>query len=210
MWCGGRSVGREGIDPPVSADGWSTASCAPWRDRPTSKPVGIGLDDDVSAVVEVLIAELDARRVSGLGRCRTPGRRCWRPRRHHWLEPKDVGARGRARDAENALTSRRGASELPAHDGPAGMGKLPSSRLVLMIGVLAGCARERAEARQGSTLERSFGDADACHGNDNCELRDRDMSTGFTDARTTFWVVGTVSDLETVATYLGSAAPARG
>ena len=34
-----------------------------------------------------------------------------------------------------------------------------------MIEVLAGCARERAEARQGSTLERSFGGADACHRN---------------------------------------------
>ena len=29
-----RRVGREGIEPPVSEDGWSTASCAPWRDRP--------------------------------------------------------------------------------------------------------------------------------------------------------------------------------
>lgn len=27
-------VGREGIEPPVSDDGWSTASCAPWRVRP--------------------------------------------------------------------------------------------------------------------------------------------------------------------------------
>ncbi len=34
-----------------------------------------------------------------------------------------------------------------------------------MIEVVAGCARERAEARQGSTLERSFGGADACHRN---------------------------------------------
>ncbi len=83
-----RVVGREGIEPPVSEDGWSTASCAPWRDRPMSKPGGAGLDDDVSAVVKVLMAGLVARRPSRLGRCRTPGRRCWRPRRHHWLEPK--------------------------------------------------------------------------------------------------------------------------
>jgi uncharacterized protein (DUF1697 family) len=34
-----------------------------------------------------------------------------------------------------------------------------------MIEVLAGYARERAEARQGSTLERSFGGVDACHRN---------------------------------------------
>jgi hypothetical protein len=64
-----------------------------------------------------------------------------------------------------SLKFRREASELPAHDGPAGIGKLPSSRLILMTEVLAGCARERAEARQGSTLERSFGGEDACHRN---------------------------------------------
>ncbi len=67
---------------------------------------------------------------------------------------------------------RRKASELPAHDGPAGIGKFPSSRLILLIEVVAGCARERAEARQGSTLERSFGGADACHRNDDSAPRD--------------------------------------
>ena len=36
---GGVVVGREGIEPPVSEDGWSTASCAPWRDRPIRGPV---------------------------------------------------------------------------------------------------------------------------------------------------------------------------
>lgn len=36
-----RKVGRKGIEPPVSEDGWSTASCAPWRDRPNG-PVGAG------------------------------------------------------------------------------------------------------------------------------------------------------------------------
>ena len=83
-----RAVGREGIEPPMSEDGWSTASCAPWRDRPMSKPGGTDFDDDVSAVVKEPMAGLVARRASRLGRCRTPGRRCWRPRRHHWLEPK--------------------------------------------------------------------------------------------------------------------------
>jgi hypothetical protein len=58
-----RVVGREGIEPPVSEDGWSTASCAPWRDRPMSKPGGAGLDDDVSAVVKVLVSRLVAGRV---------------------------------------------------------------------------------------------------------------------------------------------------
>lgn len=58
-----RVVGREGIEPPVSEDGWSTASCAPWRDRPISRPGGAGLDDDVSAVVNVLVSRLVAGRV---------------------------------------------------------------------------------------------------------------------------------------------------
>lgn len=58
-----RIVGREGIEPPVSDDGWSTASCAPWRDRPMSRPGGTGPDDDVSAVVKVLVARLVAGRV---------------------------------------------------------------------------------------------------------------------------------------------------
>ena len=178
-----RVVGREGIEPPVSEDGWSTASCAPWRDRPMSKPGGAGLDDDVSAVVKVLMAGLVARRGSRLGRCRTPGRRCWRPRRHHWLEPKGKCAHDVVRVMRRSAEDQTEASELPAHDGPAGIGKLPSSRLILMIEVLAGCAHERAEARQGSTLERSFGGADACHRNDDSALRDRDMSTAFSTGR---------------------------
>ena len=159
-----RVVGREGIEPPVSEDGWSTASCAPWRDRPMSKPGGAGFDDDVSAVVKVLMAGLAARRASGLGRCRTPGRRFWRPRRHHWLEPErntNMTLHAWYVEAQNV---RRGRSVgLPTHDGPAGIGKLPSSRRRLMIEVFAGCARKRAEARQGSTLERSFGGEHACH-----------------------------------------------
>lgn len=57
-----RVVGRGGIEPPVSEDGWSTASCAPWRDRPMSKPGGAGLDDDVSAVVKELVSRLVAGR----------------------------------------------------------------------------------------------------------------------------------------------------
>ena len=54
-------VGREGIEPPSSEDDRSTASCAPWRDRPKSKPRGSGSDDDVSAVVKVRLAALVAR-----------------------------------------------------------------------------------------------------------------------------------------------------
>jgi hypothetical protein len=55
-----RVVGREGIEPPMSKDGWSTASCAPWRDRPMSKPGGAGLDHDVAAVVKELVPRLVA------------------------------------------------------------------------------------------------------------------------------------------------------
>src|SRR5262245_342890 len=37
-----RIVGREGIEPPVSDDGWFTASCAPWRVRPSGTGVATG------------------------------------------------------------------------------------------------------------------------------------------------------------------------
>ena len=88
-------VGREGIEPPVSIDGWVTASCAPWRDRPMVAGTGCGASSDADtdfsgdtpeppgsdAVVKVLSAELDARRVGRPGRIRTLGRRIWRPRR---------------------------------------------------------------------------------------------------------------------------------
>ena len=57
-----RVVGREGIEPPLSEDGWSTASCAPWRDRPIAGPGGAGPDDDVCAVVKVRMSGLDVRR----------------------------------------------------------------------------------------------------------------------------------------------------
>ena len=94
LWAGGES------NLPCRKDGWFTASCALWRDRPMSKPGGAGLDDDVSAVVKELVAGLGARRGSRLGRCRTPGRRCWRPRRPPWLEPKGSARMTCARDAE--------------------------------------------------------------------------------------------------------------
>ena len=58
-----RAVGREGIEPPLSEDGWSTASCAPWRDRPMTGPGGAGPDDDASAVVKVVVSRLVAGRV---------------------------------------------------------------------------------------------------------------------------------------------------
>ena len=166
-----RIVGREGIEPPVSDDGWSTASCAPWRDRPMSRPGGPGPDDDVSAVVKVLVARLVAGRVEAGS---------------EGVEPPVVGvgdrdtamARARVWSARmtlcawfrEALQTRQGASELPAHDGAAGIGRLPSSRLILLIEVVAGCARERADARQGSTLEHWFGGVDACHRNDDYPL----------------------------------------
>ena len=55
-------MGREGVEPPVSEDHWSTASCAPWRDRPISGRMPTGPNDDVSAVVKVLVARLEAWR----------------------------------------------------------------------------------------------------------------------------------------------------
>ena len=58
---------------------------------------------------------------------------------------------------------------LPAHDGPAGIGRFPSSRLRLMTEVHAGLARVRAEARQGLALERRLGGEDACHRSDDGE-----------------------------------------
>lgn len=58
-----RGVGREGIEPPVSNDGWSTASCAPWRDRPVRDRYGDRSLDDASAVVKVLVSGLVARPV---------------------------------------------------------------------------------------------------------------------------------------------------
>jgi hypothetical protein len=81
-----RVVGREGIEPPVSIDG-----CQQKKYSRTVAPHGAtdplvagtgcdaGPDDDVSdAVVKVLLAELDARRVGRPGRSRTLGRRFWR------------------------------------------------------------------------------------------------------------------------------------
>jgi hypothetical protein len=71
--------------------------------------------------------------------------------------------------------------ELPAHDGPAGIGKLPSFRLVLMIEILAGQTRKRAEARQGLALERSFGRSYACHRNRHFALCDPACQQDFLD-----------------------------
>ena len=135
-----RIVGREGIEPPVSDDGWSTASCAPWRDRPMSRPGGTGPDDDVSAVVNVLVARLVAGRVEAGS---------------EGVEPPVVGVGdrdttvARAREGERAHGVVRAGEvkrwrvgeecfALPALDGPASIGIGPSWQ-----------ARGRAEARQG-------------------------------------------------------------
>ena len=59
-----RVVGREGIEPPMSDDGWFTASCAamarPTHARSVWQPTATC---DASVVVKVLLAALDARRV---------------------------------------------------------------------------------------------------------------------------------------------------
>ena len=57
-----RKVGRKGIEPPVSEDGWSTASCAPWRDRPNGGQVALAPTNDAYAVVKVLLSGPKARR----------------------------------------------------------------------------------------------------------------------------------------------------
>ena len=58
-----RMVGRGGIEPPMSEDGWFTASCAPWRDRPMRDRCGDRSLDDASVVVKVLVSRLVAGRV---------------------------------------------------------------------------------------------------------------------------------------------------
>ena len=107
-----------------------------------------------------------ARR-SRLGRSRTLGHRVWKPWHHRGSSPSGERAHDVVRVVwREALRwgARRGVlRRLPAHDGPAGIGRAPSSRLDLMIEIRAGQARERAEARQGLTLERWFGGEGACH-----------------------------------------------
>lgn len=51
-----RMVGREGIEPPVSDDGWPTTRYAPWRVRPTWGQMALALID-VSSVVKVLVPD---------------------------------------------------------------------------------------------------------------------------------------------------------
>ena len=83
-----RRVGREGIEPPVSEDGWSTASCTPWRVRPVFGarwrwPRRRCLCSCQCAGVPT---GCRARR-SRLGRSRTSGRRFWRPRHRRGSSP---------------------------------------------------------------------------------------------------------------------------
>ena len=63
-----RRVGREGIEPPVSEDGWSTASCAPWRDRPNGGARWRWPQrNDAYAVVKVLWSGVGVRRARSEG-----------------------------------------------------------------------------------------------------------------------------------------------
>ena len=65
-----------------------------------------GPDDDASAVVKVRHPGWLRRWWSRLGRCRTPGRRFWRQRRHPWLEPKGMDMAGNVlRRRESAAPS---------------------------------------------------------------------------------------------------------
>ena len=138
-----------------------------------------GPDDDASAVVKVLVSRLVAG--SGAG--------------SEGVEPPVVGFGDR--DATTGSSPKKGTRmtlcacavealdfgadccALPAHDGAAGIGRFPSSRLRLMIEAHAGLARVRAEARQGLALEQRLGGEDACHRSDDGEPTAQRVSTEF-------------------------------
>src|SRR5438270_12883250 len=118
--------------------------------RPThAGPGGAGPDDDASAVVKELVSRLVAGRVEAGS---------------EGVEPAAIGLGSRGTAVARAqgvarmtlcawcgeeLEFGEKCCALPAHDGPAGIGRFPSSRLCLMIEGSAGLARVRAEARQG-------------------------------------------------------------
>ena len=162
-------MGRGGIEPPVSETAGLQPAAPHGATDPCAGPVGAGPDDDASAVVKVLVSRLVAGRGAG----------------SEGVEPPVVGFGDR--DATTGSSPKKGmgmtlcacAGEaldfgaercaLPAHDGPAGIGRFPSSRLRLMIETHGGLARIRAEARQGLPLEQRLGGEDACHRSDDGE-----------------------------------------
>ena len=102
-----RAVGREGIEPPVSIDGCSTGSGAPWRDRPMVVGARCGAGSDELSL---------PMRLS----------RCWWP---NWMpgalagpegvEPSAVGFGDRGATLARALAN--GDMRLAAHDGVRGI-----------------------------------------------------------------------------------------
>ena len=88
-----RVVGRQGIEPRMSVDGWVTTSVRAMRDRPMCDRCG-----DRPQRLRCLCSCQGAVGRTGCaarcrpGRCRTLGSRCWKPRRHHWLEPMEDDA----------------------------------------------------------------------------------------------------------------------
>lgn len=92
-------------------------------------------------------------------RDRTPGRRCWGPRRHHGSSARIGQHAHRHAAGQRKGGNSGGAGELPARPGSAGIGRFPRPRPLLMTKRLAGPARIRAEAQGG----RCGGDGRACH-----------------------------------------------
>ena len=83
-----RVVGREGIEPPMSGRRLVYSQL-----RPMARPTHVEARwrwprRRCLCSCQGADGRTGCRHGSRLGRCRTPGRRCWRPRRHHWLEPK--------------------------------------------------------------------------------------------------------------------------
>ena len=156
-------MGREGIEPPVSETAGLQPAAPHGATDPLRGQIGAGPDDDVSAVVKVRTAGLDVRREHARkdSNLRPAVLETAAP---PWLERKKESARMTlcASGGKGAVTQTE-IVELPAHVGPAGFGRFPTSRPQLMIERLARKARIDAKAQRGCTSERLRGGEDACH-----------------------------------------------
>ncbi len=99
-------VGRES-NPLCRYDGCSTGSCAPWRDRPISEPCGVTPMTMPMQLSRCWCPGLAGPARARLGRCRTPDRRCWRPRRHRGSSPRTTRMTTRATTAGRVMTRER-------------------------------------------------------------------------------------------------------
>jgi hypothetical protein len=87
-----RVVGREGIEPPVSKDGWSTASCTHGATDPCRSQVALASTTMSLRLSRCGVPTGGRARRSRLGRSRTSGRRCWRPRHRRGSSPGGMRA----------------------------------------------------------------------------------------------------------------------